>query len=241
MSLTKKTSQLIVAFLALAILALVTVSGLYIFHVGRASGYSLSAATTDWAQFGDYLAGTLGPLFSLLAFGGVLCTVWLQASQLESAQRQSSLEEVQRAMATVSGQIDQILAETVSHQFNSVTLRSSPATFFRVLSSAGTGALSLPCPDYMRQALTQQFVEEAQSALNNQAQVAGVELDQLCWLLGRYRAQQGSGEVLEFYRRRYGAIVCWLDALGFLSGHPEVHREFDVPGLREAMRLPRSG
>src|SRR3970040_1434710 len=100
-----KTKTIVLLFVAAAALATVLVVGLYFISLAPSSRFDLSSANQDWGTFGDFIGGTLGTIFSLLAFFGVLCTVWLQASQLDLAGRQSQLDEIQRVLATVSARL----------------------------------------------------------------------------------------------------------------------------------------
>ena len=231
-SLSPKAKQIIGIFACLSGVAIAIVVGSYFFTFAPQSNYRLSGITQDWGLFGDYLAGTLGTVFSLLAFLGVLCTVWLQAKQLDLAKTQASLDEIQRVMANVAGRIDGLISEPVSYKFNSPHLRSVPATFFSILSSGGTAVLSLPSPDWMRQAQLEQWIAECKAALATQSSVIGIELDQFAWLLEEYRQQGGASQVLDFYKRRYTAVICWLDALGFVGSHAHVQREFTPESMR---------
>lgn len=230
-----KTRTIVVTFVAVAVVSIVLVAGLYFISFAPNSRFYLSRTTQDWATFGSYIGGTLGTVFSLLAFFGVLCTVWLQASQLDLAGRQAQLDEIQRVLATVSARLDRLLSDPVNHQFNSSKLRSEPADFFRVLSAGGTATLSPTGSDWMVQAQLNEIIRECKIALGPQALVVGIELDQLAWLLGRYTAQGGTASVVDFYRRRYNAVACWLDALGFAGAHPYTQEVFTPHSSREAL------
>ena len=228
-----RTKAVVALFVAAAALATVLVAGIYFLSFGPK--LVLSSANQDWGIFGDYIGGTLGTIFSLLAFFGVLCTIWLQASQLDLASKQAQLDEIQRVLATVSARLDKLLSDQVNHQFNNHKLRSEPADFFRVLSAGGTATLSPPPSDWLAQAQLNEIIAECKAALGRQAPVVGIELDQLAWLLGRYQDQGGTEAVVDFYKRRYNAIVCWLDALGFVTAHVHTQRIFMPQSLRDVL------
>lgn len=162
-----KTKTIVVMFVAAAFVAILLVAGLYFISFAPSSRFGLSRATQDWATFGNYIGGTLGTVFSLLAFFGVLCTVWLQASQLDLASRQAQLDEIQRVLATVSARLDRLLSDPVNHQFKSYKLRSEPADFFRVLSAGGTVTLSPPASDWMVQSQLSEIIGECRSHLTH--------------------------------------------------------------------------
>lgn len=241
MSLTlPKTKTIVMLFVAAAVLATTLVAGLYFISFAPDSRFSVSSTNQDWGIFGDYIGGTLGTAFSLLAFFGVLCTVWLQASQLDLAGKQAQLDEIQRVLATVSTRLDQLLSDQVNHQFKNYKLRSEPIDFFRVLSAGGTATLSPPASDWMIQGQLNETIAECKAALAPQAPVVGIELDQLAWLLGRYQEHGGAAAVVDFYRRRYNAVACWLDVLGFVGKHPYIQQIFIPQSLREFL-TPQSG
>ena len=231
---TESISTVVRRFVAGAVIAIFVVVALYVWRFARQSGFALANDTSAWAQFGDYLAGTLGPSFALLAFLGVLLTLRLQALQLDLAQKQAGLEEIQRLLGTIAIRIDQLLDQNVEHGFSLPSLRASPATFSHVLS-AGAGALLNSSSDWLKQALGARTAEEAKRALATPALGVGLELDQLAWCLGEYRVGGGTSEVVRYYKRRYGAVACWLDALGFLNAHPYAQREFDPVGQRPSL------
>lgn len=207
---------------------------LYAWKVGSRSGFALSTDASSWAEFGDYVAGTLGPAFGFLAFMGVLLTLRLQAIQLDAVRSQAGLEEIQRLLATISVRLDQLLEQRVEHGFTLPSLRASPSTFFHALSAGGT-ALLTSSSDWMRQAFGAKTAEEAKGALAVPAISVGLELEQLAWCLGQYRRGGGSPEVIAFYKRRFGAVACWLDVLGFLASHPYAQEELDPQGMRPAL------
>lgn len=231
---TERIGRLVRSFVAGAVLAIVVVVLLYVWRFARQSGFALATETSAWAQFGDYLAGTLGPAFALLAFLGVLLTLRLQAIQLDLAEKQAGLEEIQRLLATIATRIDQLLDQRVEHGFSLPSLRASPATFFHVLSAGGSALLNLSS-DWLSQALGAKTAEEAKRALAPPAIGVGLELDQLAWCLGQYRMGGGAPEVVAYYKRRYGAVACWLDALGFLNAHPFAQAELDPASQKPSL------
>ena len=84
--------------LALIILALLLV--VFVLYRTRFRG-GLSSDPSDWATFGTYIGGTLGPAFSLLAFWGLIYTVHRQ-------NRQSSISEINRILDEISGRLEEL-------------------------------------------------------------------------------------------------------------------------------------
>jgi hypothetical protein len=74
-------------FFYMAILAFFAVLVTYIWHFAPGSN-GLSHEPADWAEFGEYIGGTLGAFFGFLAFIGVLINIVLQRRALDDvAQR----------------------------------------------------------------------------------------------------------------------------------------------------------
>lgn len=84
--------RILVAALVLAVLLVVAVTLSYIDQFGS----QRSADQELWGQFGDYFAGMLNPLFSLLAFLALMYSLVLQR---EEAQRNQARFEAQQAIA----------------------------------------------------------------------------------------------------------------------------------------------
>src|ERR1700683_180421 len=61
-------------FLVVAIVVFAGVAGLYLLHFASGS-HGLSQNPADWAEFGEYVGGTLGGVFGLFAFIGLLITI----------------------------------------------------------------------------------------------------------------------------------------------------------------------
>ncbi len=85
-SFTKKTIRMLcfVAIICLAFtIVLVTVYFLK-FH------YEYSPLNADWGTFGDYLGGTLNPIFGLVSTLGLLYTIALQQQEIERDRKQTT-------------------------------------------------------------------------------------------------------------------------------------------------------
>ena len=227
-SLIRVAATLLLAGLAAATLAV----GAYFLTFAPASNYHLSATDGAWSNFGSYLGGVLGPLFSFLAFVGVLFTVWLQAKQLEDSKSRAHLDELQRVQAIVAKNIDDLLAQPPAAIVQFANLGGSGLTVFSVLSAAGTAAL-MPKSGPMVAATQEMTVKAAKESISLKVGAILVELHQLVWCLQEYEGMDGSPAVATFYRKRYEAIVCWLDVLGFCESHARVQSYFQPRELRQ--------
>ena len=226
--LLKAAALLLMLGLVFALFAI----GAYFSVFGPQSGYNLAKRDSAWSNFGSYVGGVLGPLFSFLAFGGVLLTVWLQAKQLDILHTQANHEEIQRVISNISSNIDTLLAQAPNQHIDHHRLRDAPITIFTVISAAGTAALSSPT-DYVVQASHETLIAVSKAAIATEATAIGLELEQLAWCLQQYQEQNGSATVVEFYKRRYNPIVCWLDAIGRLDTHHRVQAYFEPKAFRK--------
>lgn len=76
---TAKTAKIFFTILGLAGLAFLIVASLYFFNFG----VNPSEDHAQWGQFGDYLGGTLNPIFGFLTLIAILMTLTAQVRQLE--------------------------------------------------------------------------------------------------------------------------------------------------------------
>jgi hypothetical protein len=78
--------RILVAALVVALLLITAVVFAYVYQFGP----ERSASPENWGQFGDYFAGLLNPIFSLLAFGALMYSLMLQ--QKESLKNQERFD-----------------------------------------------------------------------------------------------------------------------------------------------------
>jgi hypothetical protein len=62
-------------YVTAAAIAALTVLTIYALTVGRTADFNISHDTKDWADFGEYVGGSLGATYGLLAFIGVMLTI----------------------------------------------------------------------------------------------------------------------------------------------------------------------
>jgi uncharacterized membrane protein len=232
MQTSRKAYSIAIWLLITAALFAVVAIGAYVLIVGSGANYNIASEGGSWASFGSYLGGVLGPLFAFLAFVGVLMTVWLQAIHLDEFKKQALHQETQRVISVVSERIDSILAQPPNKKTEHQGIREAPITIFTIVSAAGTAALSTS-ESYNSESSRDQLIATAKIAIAGEASAIGIELNQLSWLLQQYENRGGSGIVVQYYKTRYSAVVCWLDAIGFLSAHPAVHEYFNPIKLRK--------
>ena len=207
---------------------------LYFYNFAPKNSFQLSSADGAWANFGSYIGGVLGPLFSFLAFAGVLFTVWLQAIQLDRAKSQASIDEFQRVLANVSLQLDGLLAHRLEVAPIHPGLPVKPETVFFYIAAAGSAAIAPPST-HLIEARNKKIIDQIKPSIWSVVAVIGIELQQLAWCIEEYKRLDGAESVVTFYKRRYEAVVGWLDALAFLNAHSRVHACWDVMQIRQSL------
>lgn len=235
-TLAQKMNRSLRWLLAIGALSAVAVqaSYLYKFVVVPGTWFTLSSDPAVWGQYGDYVGGLLNPIFSSLAFSGLVVTIVLQARQIDDAKRNAELEEMQRVQSTIAARIDHLLTSEVivnTQEYEHLwRFADNPQTIFELVSSLGTMALSKPEKgetNWQKWLWDDATTEGLRVALTWQTVPLRLEFESLSFMLMRYAENQGSQVVIDFYKYRFTAILVWLDALGLLNEHHQVQKFFN--------------
>ena len=228
--LTSDIGKGLIKLMWIGALATWVVYGFYIYNFGPGQWFKPSPNPADWGVFGDYVGGLLNPLFSFLAFIGVIITVVLQAKQLDVVREQANFEEIQRVLSTLSSRIDGLLASAPSAPAEAYHgLITPPKSVFELVSALGTWHLNkqpLGKTDWERWALTDDHLRRLKQTINGELTTICLEFEALAWTLNRYSSAGGSEMVIEFYQYRHRAVLTWLDAIGLLESHGQVQAFF---------------
>lgn len=240
-TLAQKMNRSLRWLLAIGAVSAVCVHGMYLYEFGSWP-IALSNDPAVWGQYGDYIGGLLNPIFSSLAFSGLVVTIFLQARQIDEGKHNAELEEMQRVQSTVAARIDQLLTSTViadAGKYRELAqFAGNPQTVFQLISALGTMALSEPDkdhPDWGKWLWNDVSLEGLRAALDVQTVPLRLEFEALSFMLLRYEASSGSNDVMAFYRYRYAAVLTWLDALKLLTTHKQVQEFFQPYRLHETM------
>jgi uncharacterized membrane protein len=199
--------------------------------------FELSGEREVWGTFGDYIGGVLNPIFSFLAFIGVLLTVLLQAKQLDIARDQAHFEELQRVLASLSNQIDSMLNQMPTYYAAKEFVRGdvAPLTLFNHISAFGTDLLRPSAQRSFENTVNEHGVKGLRNDISVSVDAVALEFHSLAWALQNYGEKGGSATVVEFYKFRYGAIVTWLDVMGAINATSRVRLVFDIEMLKRSL------
>jgi hypothetical protein len=207
--------------LTAAVLAALLVHGAYLYELGSPQ---LSASSEEWANFGDYVGGTLGTYFSFFAFIGVVATLMLQQRQLEQIQRQAKLDEIQRYLAYASSKVDALLQQqprTAPEALERMLRgKAAPASLHNMLFAAVN--LRLSENTGMQPQAAALALRDLVKSLRFETAPLIVELHQLATGLDSYARQGGSIEIIALYHNRYRAETGALQLLDILSSETVV-------------------
>lgn len=217
-------------FRTLALIAVTNwfVLGIYFYKFGPGNWFELSDDQQVWAHFGDFYSGLMGPFLSVVAFTGILVTILLQMKQLDLARQQAEIQEIQRVLASVSAQIDQLLSvvPTYYRAKGVINEEAAPLTLFNHISAIGTELLRNPSSTFT--STLRNVMQDIAMSVN----AVSLELHSLSWALENYQGAGGSSTMVEFYKFRYGALIGWLEAMNAIDKSSRVHKVFDVELLK---------
>ena len=181
--------------------------------------YEFSPDPARWAEFGEYIGGTLGGIFGLLAFIGVLITIVQQRTQINLMRSQFTREELLRLAANAWKAADEVLnqeCDGIPWPVRQQLQREGegPVTVHHLLVAAGRMALQ-PQSDHMIDGHHVPLLTHIRSALGLDASIIALELDRLAECLLIYRETDGNPDIEGIYRGRAGPYAACLEAAGF--------------------------
>lgn len=228
----RDTRTLLLWFICLAGAGVLVVLGPYLYAFGPSSWFTLSRYPEDWAKFGEYVGGSLGSFFGLLAFGGVLVT-------LREQRRLGVLEEFQRQMAVFSMRIDEVLAESPKEADDATLIQIrglvKPTSIDSLLRTLGNRVMRGPEKDHAIRAKNERAQQLVIPTISRQTNSVQLELQHLIWCLKEHKKLGGTRALSDLYMRRYQPFVCWMEVLKILESEP-VREYFRPESFRDAWR-----
>jgi hypothetical protein len=212
----------------MALIFFFLVTGSYLYFFAIKNGYVLSSNTAHWGEFGDYIGGVLNQILAFLSFMGVLLTVSLQIKHFEHSKSQNLLDEMQRLISGLSNEIDSMLKQPPKVALGEGAGKDHSFTIWSILSAISTAVLG-KYPDSVS------LSEKLLPTISLELGIIAVELHQLVWCLEKYKEAGGNKDIIDFYKKRYEVIVCWMYVIGLLSeaSYQRVHIYFEPKKLTE--------
>ncbi|MBL0467498.1 hypothetical protein ACK39F_19290 [Aeromonas veronii] len=199
---------------------------LYIYIFAPISHYSLSTSDQAWSNFGSFIGGTIGTIFSFLTFLGAAFAVYYQKKQLDVQKATMKLEEILSLLSRHSERLDVLIytsPQLYPHQYielNELDPKMKAyieGSFISILAALGTLSLSkkynktFNVPDSnVPDGFISGFLQQSASLIN-------VELNSYGHLLSIYKNSDGDHELVGFYEGKYSALICWLNVVGLLN------------------------
>jgi hypothetical protein len=229
----EKRTLLIVTTIAVAPIALVLLPYYLQFR-------SLTVADdqTFWGLFGNYVGGTLGGIYGLLAFFGVLYSLHFQ-------HKQATANQLLSLMSSTAATIDRLLHSRPSHPLalHHAYARQQEGRQFTVDWILGAAAdRELHGRDAIADAVRDDVRAQEVDSIRYELNLINAELLHFTHCLIEFRKAGGSAAVEFVYRTRFHGPVLKLAAVGVLNEVSFKH--FDVAELRrhqDQVRLEQQG
>jgi hypothetical protein len=233
-----KVQRLFTVLAIIAIAALIIAVGLYVEWFGRPAGFRLSAHAEDWSRFAEYLGGTLGPVYGLLAFLGVLMTVLMQRTQMADMRAQAEQQGLQQVLGTLSDKLDETLRappERKPGKAADLVIGTGQLGSLRALLSVAGCLALLKDAEIQATPAHDHRIAEIRGLVAPEVGTLNRELGQLVQCLKEYLAAGGSASIRFYYLDRYTPVVGYVAALKFPITD-EVMHAFDL-GYAKALVL----
>jgi len=118
----KRFDILKIILIIFSIISLVLVFILSNFYIGVLEKIAISKKVSDWAQFGDFVGGTLNPILAFLSFIALLITIYIQTKELSETK-----DELKK-----SAEAQEEQSKSLKLQNKATTLQMFENTFFKL-------------------------------------------------------------------------------------------------------------
>lgn len=218
--------------------------GLIIYIYYKQFGIRIGEQRADWGTFGDFIGGTINPLFSFMSFLGLLYAVSLQRKELlraersleeeREAQRRSLIQsrnderriEVETALKSVSEEIESIFLmphqfENIYHILDNIALVSPEKVtygdFFSNISLSGSF-------DLIPENVKHHWSKGTSNAAINRLTVLVLDMGAF---LSSYVGLVGETPLSMYYKKKYRRTVDVLQEKKYINPHTLTY--YDVP------------
>lgn len=189
---------------------------------GPLSEYSLARNDQAWANFGSFIGGTIGTLFSGLAFIGVLLTyqemqnqLQAQKEQLEFARSRATIDELQRLLATTVESFEEFLNQPIGIHLENVEFTRKDA----LEHACALVGNPLPIPDPM-------FIYLHNEEHNSFMPQHNRYINEIAWCMDEFVKAGGSEKIIEYYRIKLGRPISISRVCGWIHDNALIVKFF---------------
>ena len=179
----------------------------------------------------------MGPFVGLLAFIGIFFTIQLQKKQLELAKQQIEIQEMQRVLASVSAQIDQMLTivPTYFEAKNKSVFPGAPLSLGNHIAKLGAEILNTSMVSKISdpQSTFMSMMREIALSVN----AVALEFYSLGWTLEKFQEAGGSETTVEFYKFRYRMTIVYLEAMDAIDATSRIRNVIDIAELTQQVKI----
>ncbi|WP_429103608.1 hypothetical protein [Aeromonas hydrophila] len=161
----------------------------YILTFASLSDYSLAKDDQAWANFGNFIGGTIGPIFSGLAFIGV----WLNYNFIKN---QATIDELQKLLSTAAAVLDEALN-------NKIVIHEMTFPVKEMIHAAET--LSNADNFYAVDTELAKYIFEKRHIVH-MYQLSS-PIDELSWCLKHFLNAGGNPKIKDFYKFKFNRII----------------------------------
>jgi hypothetical protein len=202
-------------------------------------GLSLSPNQADWGTFGDFIGGTLNPIYAFLAFIGAIYAVITQAEsvaaqndQLQLMKTQKKLDEFQTIISGVAAAIDSALFEK---RLPSLAGGTETFSLFHIIRELSDMSLTIELnPEHPDSMIYSDFRSSLLYRAGHDISFIQEQLVQLLYCLDFYKSNEGCDEIVSFYKIKYSHTVFWMEQISYLNV-PDLAKDFDTKLTKESV------
>lgn len=208
---------------------------MYAKKFGVPINFELSDSQSDWADFGSFAGGVVGPIYSFLAFLGLAFTIALQTNQISEFRKSAHLQELQRLLEKVSEEIVVKLNSYPIVMPSSIIPSVGKLTLEVFLRAHGhTSVHSLKWPGSISEPRLKRIKDDLEF-LGADFSSLGVLVDHLSWAGLLFMKDGGSDVLRQYYLKKHNSMVCGLHALGFIPEGSSTLSFFEPVAYRDTL------
>lgn len=195
-------------------------------------GCSFASSSEEWARFGSYVGGVLGPFYAFCAFVAVLFTLYLQSRQIADFNNRASIDEIQRLVASTSSIVDESLSSHREHDIEAFPVKTFDKLIAYAVAMENSTSSFLANSDVEDHAqLRKKTLDQFDDLFGADLTLLSGELNRLANCLIAYCEAGGSAVVEKIYVYRYRYYAVWLFEIGHIDKADLAYSYFKVESL----------